>query len=257
MCRVCNAEKEKDMLHILRCKHRIFSQFRNEKVTILQLQCIKMLDEDMLPIYLLEWILDPEYELIEGVPGTAMSALQQIGRRNMWFGIIPTVFLSWVRWKYESCGWLVRHATLSVEVLHQLWVERCHIVNECLLSKVRVEDHNNLLMHVKKLCDSADIEPTSVLHQCRNRLNKVSAGTLRGIACELLATVGIETGDSSFHNDLLKHPRSKRRELTPSVIMMRDRATEKRHDMTKKSKRQRDSHEDMVEVATSKRRRTG
>ena len=136
-------------------------------------------------------------------------------------------------------------------------MERCHIVNECLLSKVKVEDHSNLLMHVKELRDSVEIEPTSVLHQHRNRLSKVSTGTLRGIAHELLATVGIETGDSSFHNDLLKHPRSKRRELTPAVIMMRDRATEKRHDITKKSKRQRDSHEDMVEVVTSKRRRKG
>ena len=200
-------------------------------------------------------MLDPEFELIEGVPGTVMSTLQQIERRNMWFGIIPTAFLKWVHWKYGSYGWLVRHITLSVEVLHQLWVERCNIVNEYLLSKVKVEDHNNLLMQVKELCDSVDIELTSVLYQHKNRLNKASTGTLRGIAYELLATVSIETGDSSFYNDPLKHPRSKRRELTPTVIMMRDRATEKRHDVTKRSKRQRESHEDMVEAVTSKRRR--
>ena len=110
---------------------------------------------------------------------------------------------------------------------------------------------------MKELYDSVDIELTSVLYQHKNRLNKASTGTLREIAHELLAMVGIETGDSSFHNDPLKHLRSKRRELTPTVIMMRDRATEKRYDITKRSKRQRESHEDMVEAATSKRRQQG
>ena len=67
-CRVCNEEEERDALHVLKCKYRMLSQFRNEKVTTLQLQLIKMLDEDMLPLCLLEWMLDPEHEAIEGVP---------------------------------------------------------------------------------------------------------------------------------------------------------------------------------------------
>ena len=96
VCRVCNEEEERDVLHALKCKHRMFSQFRNEKVTTLQLQLIKMLDEDTLPLCLLEWMLDPEYEAIEGIPEKVMSSLQQVGRRNAWFGTLPTMFLKWV-----------------------------------------------------------------------------------------------------------------------------------------------------------------
>ena len=255
VCRVCNEEEERDVLHVLKCKHRMFSQFRNGKVTTLQLQLIKILDEDILPLCLLEWMLDPEYEAIEGIPEKAMSSLQQVGKRNVWFGMLPTMFLKWVCWKYESAKWLVRYMSLSVEMLHELWVERCNVVNECLLSKVKVEDHDNLLVQVKELYNSADIEPASVLHQYKNRLNKVSTGTLRGIVYELLATVGIETRNSSFHNDLLKHPRSKRCDLTPTVMSMRDRATVRRHDQTKRSKRKREDYEDMIEVETSQQRR--
>jgi len=123
------------------------------------------------------------------------------------------------------------------------------------VTEVKVEDHDNLLVQVKELCNSADIEPASVLHQHKNRLNKVSTGTLRGIVHELLATVGIETRNSSFHNDLLKHPRSKRCDLTPTVMSMRDRATVRRHDQTKRSKRKREDYEDMIEVETSQQRR--
>ena len=143
---MCNQDTEKDTLHVLMCKHGLFCQCRNEKITTLQLQLIKSLDEEMLPLCLLEWMLDSRYEEIEGIPEKVMSSLQQVGRRNAWFGALPIVFIKWVRWKYGSSKWLVHHITLTVEVLYQLWRERCNAVNECLLSKIRVEDHHNLLL---------------------------------------------------------------------------------------------------------------
>ena len=74
-CRVCDEEEERDILHVLKCKHRIFSHFRNEKISTLQLQLIKMLNEDMLSLCLLEWILDSEYEEMEYVLKRVMSSL--------------------------------------------------------------------------------------------------------------------------------------------------------------------------------------
>ena len=79
---------------------------------------------------------------------------------------------------------------------YQLWVERWNIVNECLLSKVKVEEHNNLLTQVKELCNQVDIEPTSTLHKCKCSLNKLSAETLRGVAYELLASIGADARHS-------------------------------------------------------------
>ena len=68
-------------------------------------------------------MLDPEYEAIEGIPEKVMSSLQQVGRRNVWFGTLPTIFLKWVCWKYESSKWLVRHVSLSVVLMQILVVQ--------------------------------------------------------------------------------------------------------------------------------------
>ena len=54
MCRMCNHDKERDILHVLTCKHGLFCQFRNEKITTLQLQLMQLLDEDMLLLCFLE-----------------------------------------------------------------------------------------------------------------------------------------------------------------------------------------------------------
>ena len=136
-------------------------------------------------------------------------------------------------------------------------MERCNIVNECLLSKVKVENYNNLLIQVKELFKQEDIEPISTLHKHKNSLNKLSAETLRGIAHKPLASIGVDARRSCFRDDLLKHPKSRRCELDPTVLSMRDKATARRHDWITKDKRQREEYEDMVEVAISKKKRIG
>ena len=96
-CRMCNVEIENDTLHVLSCVHSLFTQHRNEKASTLQIQTLGLLEEDMLPLCLLEWMLDPTYELIEEVPVRVMSSLQQVSKRNVWFGFLPAMFLKWVR----------------------------------------------------------------------------------------------------------------------------------------------------------------
>ena len=64
-CGVCNAEREDDTLHILVCRNNLFSQWRNEKTSILQLQTIGLIKGDVFHLCLLEWILDISHDAIE------------------------------------------------------------------------------------------------------------------------------------------------------------------------------------------------
>ena len=68
------------------------------------------------------------------------------------------------------------------ESLHDLWLERCRIVHESIASKIKVEDHHNLLRQVSMLFTQVEINESSVLQQYKNRLNSLSTETLRGIA---------------------------------------------------------------------------
>ena len=98
-----------------------------------------------------------------------------------------------------------------------------------MMSKIRVEDHCSLLNQVAVLYNEVDIYDSSVLHQYKNKLNKVNTETLRGIAYELLLYIGINSHHTSFHNDICKTPSSQRKDLTPSIIHQRDLATARRH----------------------------
>jgi len=108
---------------------------------------------------------------------------------------------------------------LCIETLHKLWTERCRIVNENMMSKIRVEDHCSLLNQVIALYNEVDIYDSSILHQYENKLHKINTKTLRGIAYELLSHLGIDSYHTLFHNDIYKAPGSKRRDLTPSIIL--------------------------------------
>ena len=107
---------------------------------------------------------------------------------------------------------------------------------------------------MKELHNQVDIEPTSILHKHKDSVNKVSIKTLRGVACELLTSIGVDTRHSHFHNDPLKHPRSRRYKLDTTVLSIRDKETARRHDRTTKEKRRREEDEDMVKVAISKKK---
>ena len=97
------------------------------------------------------------------------------------------------------------------------------------MSKIRVEDYGILLNQVKELYNQVPINNTSVLHQYKNKLNKVNTEILRGIAYELLLHMGINSYHTLFHNDIHKTPSSQRTDLTPSIIHQRDLATARRH----------------------------
>ena len=88
-----------------------------------------------------------------------------------------------------------------------------------MMSKIRVEDHCSLLNQVAALYSEVDIYNSSVLHQYKNKLYIVNTETLRGIAYELLSHLGIDSYYTLFHNDIYKAPGSKRRDLTPSIIL--------------------------------------
>ena len=119
---------------------------------------LSLLDEDMLPLCLLEWMLDNECGDIDEIPKEVMTALKMIGRRGVLFGFLPPVFTKWVRWKHYSTKWLMKFMRLCMESLHELWMERCRIVHESLASKIQVEDHHHLLTQVKVFFHQTEIE---------------------------------------------------------------------------------------------------
>ena len=121
-----------------------------------------------------------------------------------------------------------------------------------MISKVRVEDHCNLLNQVKKLYLQSDISPSSILHQCKYKLNKVNTETLRGMSHELLSTTNVDSSQTLFHSDLRRSPSSTRRQLTSSALLCRDQATARRHDLATTRKRDREEFEDMVERRTKR-----
>ena len=116
------------------------------------------------------------------------------------------------------------------------------------MSKIRVEDHYSLLNQVAVLYNEVDIYNSSVLHQYKNKLHKVNTETLQGIAYELLSHLGIDSHHTLFYNDIYKAPGSKRRDLTPSIILQRDQATARRHQQITRGKRGREEFEDLVEM---------
>ena len=72
---MCNVENETDTWHVLSCTHQLFNQYKNEVISKLQLKILRLLEDDMFPLYLLEWILDDDYLQIDGVPEDVMSLL--------------------------------------------------------------------------------------------------------------------------------------------------------------------------------------
>ena len=99
-----------------------------------------------------------------------------------------------------------------------------------------------------------DVSATSVLHQHKHRLNKVSTEMLRGIAYELLSILGVDSQRTHFHNDLHKNPKDRRQELTPRSLHQRDLATERRHKQSQNNKRLREEFDDIVESTVKKKR---
>ena len=114
-------------------------------------------------------------------------------------------------------------------MLHKLWVERCNIVHESTVSDVRIEDHHQLLVHVRRLYRSCDIEENNVLWQYRNRLSTLSSDTLRGIMHEffsVLEDVDKGEGVTEHLRSLGSHSKTT---LSEEVLRTCNDATSRRH----------------------------
>ena len=97
LCRMCSSVPEEDTLHVLLCTHIPFKDYRTEVISRLQVKILPLLEEDMLPLCLLEWLLDDECVEIDGLSTEVMEALTTVGKRGVWFGFLPTLFLKWVK----------------------------------------------------------------------------------------------------------------------------------------------------------------
>ena len=90
-----------------------------------------------------------------------------------------------------------------------------------MMSKVKVEDHYNMLSQVKQLHSLAEIEETNAVQQCRHELKKFSTETLRGVAYEFLSQLNVDSHQTPFCDNLhRKHYFC--RSLTPDMIRLCD-----------------------------------
>ena len=80
---MCSSAPEEDTLHALLCKHATFNNYRNEIISHLQVKILPLLDTDMLPLCLLEWLLDEECSEIDGLPAEVMNSLSAVGKRGV------------------------------------------------------------------------------------------------------------------------------------------------------------------------------
>ena len=126
---------------------------------------------------------------------------------------------------------------LCTESLYDLWLERCRIVHESMASKVKIEDHHNLLIQVNKLFTQVEINASSVHLQYKHRLHSLPTETLRGVAYQLLTNLNVDSHQTLFHNDILRAKTRTWRELTPEIIHGRDQATMRRYQQSGTRKR--------------------
>ena len=85
-----------------------------------QLKLLPLLDHNMLLLCLLEWMLDEECEAIGPILPIVMQTPQKIERRGVYFDFLPSRFIKWVKWKYESTKWLAKLIRLCIESPHEL-----------------------------------------------------------------------------------------------------------------------------------------
>ena len=87
--RCCRKEDEVEKLCTLFCRDKNLSDFRNEVIYILQEQVRSLAGEDLLPYFMLEYILNIYYMRLRGVPNVINKELGKFGARNMWHGFVP------------------------------------------------------------------------------------------------------------------------------------------------------------------------
>ena len=75
-------------------------------------------------------------------------------------------------------------------------------MHESIASRLKFEDHYNLLNQVKLLFSQVEIRISSPLYLCKYKLNHISMKTLRDKAYELLLGINVNIHQITFHNNL-------------------------------------------------------
>ena len=90
---MCSSVPEEDTLHVNLCKYSPLNIHRNEAISCLQVKTLPLLDEDMLPLCLLEWLLNDECVEIDDLMTEVINTLSTVGKREACFGFLATLFI--------------------------------------------------------------------------------------------------------------------------------------------------------------------
>ena len=127
-----------------------------------------------------------EFTPLLDVPSNINNDLKRFGRRNLWHGLFPKSFCTWVFNKHRKESWISKFSALCILALHKMWIERCSICHESTSSRIRIEDHETLQTNVENIFDTHETLPPELeIH--RGKVESMTSELLRAFLYECYA----------------------------------------------------------------------
>ena len=144
LCRCCLLVSELDTLHAIDCEYELFMNFKRDLFIQLQQDELKLIEEDLIPLMLLETMFQTKFVPLPEVPSQINVHLENFGRRNLWHGMFPKSFSDWIFKKHREEAWISKYSYICVLTLHQMWIEGCSLCHERNFSRIRIEYQETL-----------------------------------------------------------------------------------------------------------------
>ena len=92
-------------LHVIYCNHELFVKFKRDLFEQIHQDVLKLTDEDITPLLLLESIFQPDITPVPDSPSNANLELRTFGKINIWYSVFPKLISAWVFKKHrEYCN---------------------------------------------------------------------------------------------------------------------------------------------------------
>ena len=114
-------ESKLDTLHVIDYNHDLFMNFERNLFVQLQQDVLKLTDEDITPLLLLESMFQPEFTPLPDLSSNKTLELGRFGRRNIWHGVFPKYFSTWVFKNHREDSWLGKYSVICMSALHKIW----------------------------------------------------------------------------------------------------------------------------------------
>ena len=170
----------------------------------------------------------PEFTPLTVVPSCINNKLQQFGRTNVWYCILPKSFRTWVFNNHRKEAWLSKIGTLCMEALHKMWIERCAMCHESTNKRIRIEDHGTFMCSTENTFDTHEVLPKE-LKTHRGKFDSISSKVLRAILCEFNACTQDKSSSPHLTSHTLNTATQFHTDVSEKASELRDVSTKIRH----------------------------